>query len=99
MQMTSKVIVIGAKPSKGEMEGRAYDSTKIYTTTPINKDTGGVGFAGDSYSWGYSTNFEKIKDLKMPFEAEITFEMVSNGKTSKMIVLDVKATQNPPKQG
>ena len=31
--MLQQVIITGAKRSKGEMEGRPYDSTKIYVQT------------------------------------------------------------------
>lgn len=88
--MLQRVTVTGAKRSKGELEGRVYDSTKVYVQTSMdlnNQDM--VGFSTAEYTWGKSDNFEKIKDLKYPFEAEIHFEVVTSGKSLKMIVLDI----------
>lgn len=89
--MLQKVIVTGAKSSKGEMEGRPYDSTKIYVQTKMNPDSGEmVGFATAEYNWGLSDNFLKIRDLKYPVDANIQLELVTSGKNTKMIVTDVQ---------
>lgn len=86
--MLQEFIITGAKPSKGEMEGRSYDSTKIYIQTKM--DSNGRGFATSEYNWGDSTNFDKIKDLQYPFSANVSLEMVTSGKTTRMIVTDVQ---------
>ena len=91
MQFNSQVIVTGAKRSKGEMEGKPYDSTKVYVQTGMDTSKGdAVGFAGSEYQWGLSDNFLKIASLKYPFSATATFEMVTNGKTQKTILIDLK---------
>lgn len=93
--MLQQVIITGAKRSKGEMEGRPYDSTKIYVQTKMNSDSGEmVGFAGSEYNWGLSDNFEKIKMLKFPIQANIEMEIVTSGKNTKMIVTDVQPIVN-----
>lgn len=93
--MLQQVIITGAKRSKGEMEGRPYDSTKIYVQTKMNSDSGEmVGFAGAEYNWGLSDNFEKIKTLKFPMQANIEMEIVTSGKNTKMIVTDVQPIVN-----
>lgn len=86
--MLQEMIIVGSKPSKGEMEGRSYDSTKIYIQTKF--DSNGRGFATTEYNWGNSTNFDKIKDLQYPFNAQVTLEMVTTGKTQRIIVTDVQ---------
>lgn len=91
MQFTSNVIVTGCKRSKGEMEGKPYDSTKVYMQTSLDTTKGdAVGSAGSEYAWGLSDNFSKIASIKYPFAALATFEMVTNGKTQKTILIDLK---------
>ena len=51
--MFQEMIITGAKSSKGEYEGRAFDSTKIYCQTKMNSEGGEmVGFATSEYNWG-----------------------------------------------
>ena len=58
--MFQKVMITGAKSSKGEMEGRPYDSTKIYVQVRMDPSKGNmVGSATEEYSWGLSDNFDK----------------------------------------
>lgn len=91
MQFNAQVIVTGVKRSKGEMEGRPYDSTKVYVQTVLDASKGDAfGFAGNEYNWGTSTNFEKLAGQKFPFEGTASFEVVTNGKTQKTILLDLK---------
>ena len=94
MQFKTQIIVTGAKRSKGEFDGTAYDSTKIYTSTSLDTSKGdAVGEAGSEYAWGLSDNFNKIASLQFPFQAEATMEIVSNGKSNKTIMLDLKPVQ------
>ncbi len=89
--MLQEMIITGAKSSKGEYEGRSYDSTKIYVQTKMNSEGGEmVGFATSEYNWGASTNFNKLKDLDFPLKAKVDIEIVTGGKGSKMVVVDVQ---------
>lgn len=100
MQFTSTVTVTGAKRSKGDFEGTAYDSTKIYIQTAMDTSKGdAMGTAGSEYTWGLSDNFLKIASLKYPFNAVANFEMVTNGKAQKTILIDLKpeAANQPAK--
>ncbi len=91
MKFKSQIIVIGAKASKGEMEGTPYDHTTIFTTTLLDaKNDDAMGVAGDSYRFGKSDNFQKLKGIPCPFQAEAEFEIVTTGKTSRTIMLDLK---------
>ena len=89
--MLQQVIITGAKASKGEMEGRPYDSTKIYVETRMDPTKGTMaGKATEEYNWGLSDNFDTIKDLKFPLQANVDFEQVTSGTRSKTIVMDVQ---------
>lgn len=91
MEFTKRVTVTGMKASKGMMEnGQAYDSTKVYVTTQLDasKDQG-AGSATVEYPFNLSDEFHKYKHLFVKgrsIEADVDFEQVTNGKTSKMIV-------------
>lgn len=90
MQFTTTLTVLGAKRSKGEYEGRPYDSTNIFYQAELQQGDDFVGQVGESIKWGTSENFEKIKGLKYPFSATATMQQVSNGKTSTTVLLDLK---------
>ncbi len=88
---TQEMIILGAKRSQGVLEnGNRYDSTKIYVQTPMKNTGDQVGFATVEYNWGDSNNFYKLRDLPFPLKATVELELVTNGKTSQMIVVDVK---------
>lgn len=96
--MKQTVTLFGAKRSKGTMQdGKPYDSTKIYVQTAMNDSVDTVGFAVTEYNWGDSNNFYKIRDLTYPFQADITIDLVTNGKSSKLVVLDVEPITKPTK--
>lgn len=100
MQFKLQIVVTGAKRSKGDFDGTSYDSTKIYTATDLDSSKGdAVGQAGSEYTWGLSDNFNKVASLPFPFQAEATMEIVTNGKTQKTIMLDLKpvSSQQAPK--
>ena len=88
--MNSTITVIGAKRSKGEIEGKPYDHTTIYTQDSLDQKNGdAIGSAGSEYRWGTSDNFLKIAGLKPPFNADVKLEMITTGKSTKMIILDL----------
>ena len=94
--MKAQITVIGAKASKGSMEGVPYDHTTIFTTTKLDqKNDDAIGSAGDSYRFGKSDNFQKLKGIPCPFNAEAEFEMITTGKTSKMVLVDLKPLPAP----
>lgn len=89
MQFKSTMVVLGAKSSKGEFQGRAYDSTVIFYKADLQDGDNFVGEVGESIKWGTSANFEKIKTLEFPLIADVTMEQVSNGKSSALVLLDL----------
>ena len=50
-----------------------------------------AGQVGAEIKWGTSFNFEKIKNQKYPFMADVVMEQVSNGKTTVTIIKELTA--------
>ncbi|MCK4101360.1 hypothetical protein [Acinetobacter radioresistens] len=100
MLFKTTMVVLGAKSSKGEYNGRPFDSTTLFYKADLQDGDNFVGEVGDQIKWGTSANFEKIKHLDFPLIAEATLEQVSNGKTMLTIVKDLipqnKAVQSKP---
>ena len=97
MQFETTIVVLGAKASKGEFNGRAYDSTKVFAQSELQEGENFAGFVSTEYSWGTSFNFERIKGLEYPFKAKATMKSVSNGKASKTILVDLVPEKTAPK--
>lgn len=89
MQFKTTVVVLGAKASKGEYNGKPYDSTTVFFQTDLQEGDNFCGQVGESLKWGTSANFEKIKNLEYPLQAELAMEQVSNGKSMVTIIKDL----------
>lgn len=89
MLFKTQMTVLGAKSSKGSFEGKPYDSTTVFYQADLQEGENFAGQLGVSIKWGTSVNFEKIKNLIYPFNAEATLEQVSNGSTTTLIVKDL----------
>ncbi len=90
MQFNTRMKVMGAKFFNDVVEGTKYDNTKVFVETPMNEQGGNaVGFAAAEYQWGTSENFQKIKSLPFPFEADCVLEMTTNGKQTKTILISI----------
>lgn len=88
MRFTTEVQVLGMKASKGTMDnGYAYDSTKAYIATPLDDSKGNArGMAAGEYNIGTSDELSRYEKINFPFAAKAEMEIVSTGKTSKMVV-------------
>ena len=98
MQFETTIVVLGAKASKGEYNGRPFDSTKIFAQAELQEGENFAGFVSTEYSWGTSFNFERIKGIEYPFKAKAVMQIVSNGKDSKTIMLDLVPEKTVSKQ-
>lgn len=80
------------KASKGQMDnGQAFDSTKVYTETPLDESKGTAkGFAVGEFTLGLASEFDKYKHLPFPFDAVAEFEITTNGKTQKTVMNSLK---------
>jgi len=92
MKFNSTVTVTGIKSSKGTLEnGNPYDSTKVYVLTELDDSKGtGKGLATIEYPWGLSGNFETVKHLEFPCQANVDMEIVTNGRTDRKQILSLK---------
>lgn len=88
MRMQTQFKVLGMKSSKGSMDnGQQFDSTKVYVETSLDDSKGTAkGYAVAEYTLGTSEEFAKYKHLPFPFNATAEVEMVTNGKSQKMVV-------------
>ncbi|MDC5221513.1 hypothetical protein NRA24_05115 [Acinetobacter baumannii] len=89
MQFKTEMIILAAKSSKGEFNGKPYDSTTVFYQADLQSGENFVGQVGESIKWGTSFNFERIKNLPFPFTCTATMEQVSNGKSSVLILVDL----------
>lgn len=89
MQMQSDVVVTASWPSQGDFNGKPYDSTKVHIETRLAKGQRSKGIVTTEYTWGLSSNFDKIEHIDHPFKAKAVFEQVSNGRESKTILVDL----------
>ena len=93
---TQRLRVSGAiKKDWTNEEGKRFQSTRLYISTSLDASKGDqFGQAAAEYIWGDASNYDRIPHPKEGFDADVTFENVFNGKTQKMIVLDVKPIAN-----
>ena len=94
---TSKVKILGAKavdfkPTDGT--GRHYDYVQLFCQIPMDLSQGNaIGNGCETFNWQDSSNLALLRQFKQsdfPIEAEITFDMVTSGKSLKYVVMDVK---------
>ena len=97
MQFKTQLVVLGAKSSKGEYNGRPFDSTTVFYQAQLQEGENFAGQVGADYKWGTSINFEKIKNQKFPFMADCVLEQVSNGKTTVTILKELTPVPQPAK--
>lgn len=86
------------KNDEGEVV--AYDFTKVHIKTDMSENENSFGSPYIEYKWGTSDNYRYfVEKYGKPneFDAEITWENVSspNGKSSKLMVIDVKPLNLP----
>ena len=97
MLFETTIVVLGAKASKGEFNGRPFDSTKVFAQADLQQGENFAGFVSTEYTWGTSFNFDRIKGLEYPFSAKAKMQVVSNGKTSNTIMLELVPEKTAPK--
>lgn len=89
MQFKTTLVILGAKASKGEFNGRPFDSTTVYYQADLQEGENFAGQVGAEVKWGTSFNFERIKGQKYPFMADVVMEQVSNGKNTTTIIKEL----------
>ncbi|WP_180027858.1 hypothetical protein [Acinetobacter sp. YH16032] len=99
MQFKNKVKILGAKSvdfKPDDNSGRHYNHVSLYCEIPLkNTDGTAVGNACEVFNWQDNRNFVLLQNRKFPLEADITFEMVTSGKTTSFVVLNVELPNEP----
>lgn len=89
MQMQSDVVVTAFKASKGDFNGKPFDSTKVYVETGMQAGERSKGIVSTEYVWGTSANYDLIEKLDPPFKAKAILQVVNNGRDSRTILVDL----------
>lgn len=66
MKMQSNAVLHGIKSSKGEIEGRGYDSTTFHLAVDLGQSSNGdsIGTVTRPFKFGTSEEFQKWQHLK-----------------------------------
>lgn len=89
-----KVKVTGVKFFKGDIDGKGIDSGKVFIEEPLDFTTGRAkGFASQEYSVGKAEVAQAIMHNEFPLVAEVEFMRVTNGDTTKNIVVGIKPVE------
>ena len=97
MLMQSEVVVTAFKASKGDFNGKPFDSTKVYVETGMQSGERSKGIVSTEYVWGTSANYDLIEKLDPPFKAKAVLQVVNNGRDSKTILVDLVPEKVHPK--
>ena len=98
MKMKNTAVLHGIKSSKGEIEGRAYDSTTFHLSVDIASSQSGesIGVVTRPFKFGDSTEFQKWAHLKDKWPlggilCECEFDVVAGADSSvKLTLLGIK---------
>lgn len=92
-----KMLVLGIKKFKGEIEGVQHDTTTVFVRMKQDETKGTAkGYVGQDLRFGDSTNYDRLQNHTFPLEADLEMETVSNGKGGmKTIVVDLKPIAAP----
>lgn len=98
MRMKNEFILRGAKPVNTTVDGKLYDSTKIFIDLPL---TDGNGNATQEYSFADNTFYHQhLANIELPVPVILDFEIVSTGKGQKTVIhgLEIKKQLKPVNQ-
>lgn len=94
MKMTSQAVLHGIKQSKGEYEGRAFDSTTFHLSVDIGNSSSGesIGVVTRPFKCGDSTQFDKWAGFKTKWPpggvlCDCDFDIVAGSENSSKLTL------------
>lgn len=100
MKMQSTAVLHGIKSSKGEIEGRGFDSTTFHISVDLGQSAMGesIGVVTRPFKCGTSEEFKKWQHLKnswplggVPVQCE--FDIVAGAEgAAKLTLLSIKPT-------
>lgn len=80
MKAKINVTVFGARKFNDVVDGVKYDFTKLYVQMPVSTSSGNeVGYNVEVIPFGDHSNFEQMKSLPFPVEAELDIELTTKG--------------------
>lgn len=100
MQMQIQGQIMGVKRFSGQIEGKNFDYCRVIVATPLDSTQGNaLGSATTEYDFGASTNFEQFKAHQFPIDANLSVEVVTNGKTQKLKITAFQPKNTPASKG
>lgn len=74
---TSECVIVGAKGSKGTIEGKTFDSTKLYVLRNLEGE-GRHGVTAVEFPFGLDANYQDLvrSHVELPARAKVTFRRV-----------------------
>ena len=100
MQMQIQGQIMGVKRFSGQIEGKNFDYCRVIVATPLDSTQGNaLGSATTEYDFGASTNFEQFKAHQFPIDANLSVEVVTNGKTQKLKITAFQPKNTPAHKG
>jgi hypothetical protein len=98
MKMQSQAVLHGIKSSKGEIEGRGYDSTTFHLSVDLGQSGNGesIGVVTRPFKFGTSEEFKKWAHLKNSWPlggvlCNCEFDVVAGADNSaKLTLLGIK---------
>lgn len=100
MQMQIQGQIMGVKRFSGQIEGKNFDYCRVIVATPLDSTQGNaLGSATTEYDFGASTNFEQFKAHQFPIDANLSVEVVTNGKTQKLKITAFQPKNTPVSKG
>ena len=100
MQMQIQGQIMGVKRFSGQIEGKNFDYCRVIVATPLDSTQGNaLGSATTEYDFGASTNFEQFKAHQFPIDANLSVEVVTNGKTQKLKITGFQPKNTPATKG
>ena len=100
MQMQIQGQIMGVKRFSGQIEGKNFDYCRVIVATPLDSTQGNaLGSATTEYDFGASTKFEQFKAHQFPIDANLSVEVVTNGKTQKLKITAFQPKNTPAPKG
>ena len=100
MQIQIQGQIMGVKRFSGQIEGKNFDYCRVIVATPLDSTQGNaLGSATTEYDFGASTNFEQFKAHQFPIDANLSVEVVTNGKTQKLKITAFQPKNTPAPKG
>lgn len=106
MRMQNRAVLHGIKSSKGDIDGRPYDSTTFHLSVDLGQSSNGesIGVVTRPFKLGDSTEFDRWKHLKNSWPiggvmCDCEFDVVAGADNgAKLVLLSIKPAQQPKAQ-